>query len=174
MQSRIGPLFRLFSALCAAACALPAAAASSAQLQDWQRQVRAAECSFAASMARRDPAAFAGHLSAQALFFGGAGEVLSGSAAVLAGWRAYFEGAAAPFSWEPDQVVANEDGSLAHSTGLVRNPQGEPIARFNSVWRQESPGQWRIVVDKGGPLSPADRNAPPAGAGCAEAQKRVP
>lgn len=121
-------------------------------------QVWAAECAFARSMAQRDLAAFAGHLSAQALFFNGA-EVLRGSAAVQAGWKGFFDGPTAPFSWAPDQVEVLADGSLAYSTGLVRNPQGEAIVRFNSVWRLEAPGQWRVVLDKGSPLSATDRSA---------------
>ena len=31
----------------------------------------------------------------------------------------------------------------------VRNAAGKLIATFTSVWRQESPGVWRIVFDKG-------------------------
>jgi hypothetical protein len=54
-----------------------------------------------------------------------------------------------PFSWEPDQVEVTSDGLLAHSTGPVRDAAGRPIARFNSVWRPEAPGVWRIVFDKG-------------------------
>ena len=77
---------------------------------------------------------------------------------MLAVWRAYFEGAQAPFSWEPDQVVVLDDGLLAYSSGLVRNPAGQPIGRFNSVWRQEAPGVWRVVMDKGSPLGPVDRH----------------
>ena len=49
------------------------------------------------------------------------------------------------------------DGSLAHSTGPVRDADGKLTQRFNSVWRQESPGVWRIVFDKGQPLTEADR-----------------
>jgi ketosteroid isomerase-like protein len=129
-------------------------------------QVWAAECAFARSMAQRDLAAFASHLSAQALFFNGP-EVLRGSAAVLAGWTGFFDAPTAPFSWAPDQVEVLADGSLAYSTGLVRNPQGDPVVRFNSVWRQEAPGQWRVVLDKGTPLSAAERAAPATGAaGC--------
>ena len=113
-----------------------------------QRQVEAAERAFARSMAERDHAAFSAHLSDQAVFFGGA-VPLRGRAAVAAGWRAYFDGPAAPFSWEPDRVEVLGDGSLAHSTGPVRDPAGKPIARFNSIWRQGAPGVWRIVFDKG-------------------------
>jgi ketosteroid isomerase-like protein len=114
------------------------------------REVFAAERAFARSMADRDFEAFASHLSEQAVFFGGP-TVLVGKAAVAQGWKSFFDPSAAPFSWEPDQVEVLSDGSLAMSTGPVRDAQGKPIARFNSVWRLEGPGIWRVVFDKGGP-----------------------
>ena len=113
-----------------------------------QREVFTAERSFARSMAERDHAAFTRHLSEQAVFFG-ATSVLRGRAAVAEGWKDYFEKSAAPFSWEPDPVALLSDGTLAWSTGPVRDPDGRTIARFNSVWRLEAPGTWRIVFDKG-------------------------
>ena len=115
-----------------------------------KQEVFAAERVFARSMAERDLAAFSRHLSAQAIFFGAA-KVLTGKAAVADGWKRFFEASAAPFSWEPDQVEVLSDGTLALSTGPVFDPSGQPIARFNSVWRLEAPGTWRIVFDKGGP-----------------------
>jgi ketosteroid isomerase-like protein len=121
-------------------------------LADLQAQVTSAERAFARSMAERDLSAFGRHLSDQAMFFAGAGQVLRGKPAVIAGWAAYFQGPQAPFSWDPDQVEVLPDGTLALSSGLVRNPAGEPVARFNSVWRQEAPGVWRVVFDKGSPL----------------------
>jgi len=113
-------------------------------------QVRTAERAFARSMAERDHAAFTALLSEQAVFFGGP-EVLRGKAAVAAGWQRFFDTPAAPFSWEPDQVQVLDDGTLALSTGPVRNAAGQVVARFNSVWRQEAPGVWRVVFDKGQP-----------------------
>jgi ketosteroid isomerase-like protein len=121
-------------------------------------QVAQTERDFARSMADRDHAGFVGFLSEQAIFFDGA-SVLRGKAAVAAAWKPLFEARAAPFSWAPDAVEVLADGSLAHSSGLVRDPQGRPIARFNSVWRLESGGVWRIVFDKGSPLSDADRQS---------------
>ena len=112
------------------------------------RQVEAAERAFAQTMADRDVAAFASHLSEQAVFFNGP-QVLNGKAAVATAWARFFEKKDAPFSWAPDQVVVLADGTLAHSTGPVRDAAGKPIARFNSVWRLEAPGVWRIVFDKG-------------------------
>lgn len=129
---------------------LASASAAAPDLEALRRQVWATECEFAASMARRDLPAFERHLAETAVFFAGR-EPLRGKAAVAAGWRRYFEGAQAPFSWEPDQVEVLGDGLLAHSSGPVRSPKGELIGRFFSVWRLEPNGQWRIVLDRGGP-----------------------
>jgi ketosteroid isomerase-like protein len=119
-------------------------------------EVFAAERSFARSMAERDAAAFARHLDDEAVFFGG-GQVLRGKAAVVSGWQGFYEGKDAPFSWEPDAVEVLASGTLALSTGPVRNPQGQVIARFNSIWRRAADGRWLVVFDKGGPPDPPPR-----------------
>jgi len=136
---------------CAAATFGMLAAGSAAgqpDLEVLKRQVTETERSFARSMADRDHAAFTRHLSEQAVFFSGR-EPLRGKLAVAAAWKRFFDAKEAPFSWEPDQVEVTSDGLLAHSTGPVRDPAGKPIARFNSVWRLEAPGVWRIVFDRG-------------------------
>ena len=117
------------------------------------RQVADTERAFARSMAERNFAAFTALLSEHAVFWDG-DAVLRGKAAVAAAWKPLFDGPKAPFSWAPDQVQVLADGTLALSTGPVLDPAGKPIARFNSVWRLEAPGIWRIVFDKG---QPADR-----------------
>lgn len=113
-------------------------------------QVQATERAFAKSMADRDFAGFRRFLSREAVFFTGPAP-LRGSEAVAGFWMRYFNGPVAPFSWEPDEVQVLESGSLALSTGLVRDPKGKPIGRFASIWRQEEPGVWRIVFDRGEP-----------------------
>jgi ketosteroid isomerase-like protein len=117
------------------------------------RQVADTERAFARSMAERNHAAFTALLSEQAVFFDSQ-QVHRGKAAVAAAWKGYFGGPKAPFSWEPDQVQVLADGTLALSTGPVRDASGKLIARFNSIWRQEAPGVWRIVFDKGQPPEP--------------------
>lgn len=121
-------------------------------LPTWREQVFAAERAFARTMAERDHAAFAGFVAADALFFTGSGKVLRGRDEVAAGWKPFFDGPAAPFSWEPDQVEVLAGGQLALSTGPVRDPSGKLVSRFNSIWRQESPGNWKVVFDKGEPV----------------------
>lgn len=114
-------------------------------------EVFAAERAFARSMAERDIAAFARHLDDEAVFFGPVAPVLRGKPAVIAGWQRLYEGKDAPFSWEPDQVEVLAGGTLALSTGPVRDPQGKVVARFNSIWRRAADGRWLVVFDKGGP-----------------------
>lgn len=139
----------LGAALLASGCALHQPAAEPASLE---QQVLAAERAFAASMATRDLAAFESFLADEAVFFNGE-QALRGRAAVLAHWAHYFEDKQAPFSWAPDQVVVLASGDLALSTGPVRDPQGRTVARFNSIWRRETDGRWRVVFDKGSPLA---------------------
>jgi ketosteroid isomerase-like protein len=110
--------------------------------------VRAAETAFAASMAARDLDAFSALVAEEAIFFGGNG-VLRGRAAVVAGWKPFFAGERAPFSWAPETVQVLDSGRLALSSGPVHDPAGKRIATFTSIWRQEAPGVWRIVFDKG-------------------------
>jgi len=152
---------------------LPMSAFTQTDPESLRSQVLATERAFARSMAERDFAAFARHLSEQAVFWSGPAP-LQGKAAVMNAWKPFYDAAQAPFSWEPDQVVVLADGSLAHSTGLVRDPAGRLLARFNSVWRQESPGVWRIVFDRGSPLSEADRKAAGDGIGSSPAAVNAP
>ncbi len=117
-------------------------------------EVAATERAFARTMAERDHAAFATFLAEDTVFFSGP-EPLRGKRAVAAGWQRFFESPAAPFSWEPEQVQALDSGTLALSSGPVRDPDGRVIGSFTSIWRREAPGVWRIVFDKGNPACEA-------------------
>jgi ketosteroid isomerase-like protein len=115
-----------------------------------KQQVFAAESSFAASMAKRDLAAFAAHVSPEAVFFGDTA-VMRGKAAVLNGWRPFFTRKEAPFSWRPDVIEVLRSGTLAISNGPVFDPQGKRVGSFSSIWRREADGTWLVIFDKGCP-----------------------
>ena len=115
-----------------------------------REQVRQTEISFAKTMADRDAAAFATFLSKEAIFVS-AGRVTHGPVEIAARWKTYFNGPQAPFSWAPEQVQVLESGTLALTSGPVRDPSGKRIGTFNSVWRREGKGRWRIVFDNGCP-----------------------
>jgi len=116
--------------------------------EQWVKEVRDTEAAFAATMAKRDLAAFSSFLAEEAVFFGP--EALRGKAKVIEAWKGFYEGANAPFSWRPESVEVLASGTLAHSSGPVFNPRGEKVGTFNSIWRRESDGHWKIVFDKGG------------------------
>jgi len=128
--------------------ALCAPLAASAQSTALTATVEARERAFAKTMADRDFDAFLSFLSPEAVFFGGNG-ALRGKDAIGAAWRRFFEGPQAPFSWEPDVVEVLDSGGLALTSGPVRLPSGEDGGRFNSIWRLDADGVWRIVFDRG-------------------------
>lgn len=151
MPTMCGPLWRL---ACAALCALLVACAPvplRVTGDAARQQVFETERAFARSMAQRDLAAFSALVSEEAVFFTSTA-ALRGKPQVVEWWSRFFTDPKAPFSWEPDQVEVLESGTLAFSSGPVRDADGKLISRFNSIWRQEGPGTWRIVFDKGSPL----------------------
>jgi len=128
-------------------CAAPAAA----DRRDSTAEVRAAERAFAKTMADRDLKAFSGYVSEEGVFFGQRG-ALRGRGAVVEAWKRFFEGKDAPFSWEPEAVEVLGSGSLALTSGPVRDPDGKQIGTFTTIWRREPDGRWRVVFDKGCPV----------------------
>jgi ketosteroid isomerase-like protein len=136
---------RFFLAPVACLLALAASAETHEQLA---RQVRDAENAFAATMAARDHKAFATFIADDAIFFGG-DTPARGKAAVVESWKGLYEKPNAPFSWRSESVEVLDSGKLAHSSGPVLNAKGERVGTFNSIWRRESNGSWKVVFDKG-------------------------
>jgi ketosteroid isomerase-like protein len=131
-------------------CGVAAAAAGADEpLAALAAQVRAREAAFAKTMADRDHAAFGAFVAEEAVFMGRT--PLRGRQAVLEGWKPYFEGRDAPFSWSPERVEVLASGTLAISSGPVLDPQGARVGTFNSTWRREPDGEWRVVIDIGCP-----------------------
>jgi ketosteroid isomerase-like protein len=126
---------------CVASPPLPTAAEA-------QRQVLATETAFAKTMADRDHSAFATFIANDAVFYAG-DDPLRGRQQIVDWWARYYTAPGAPFSWEAADVEILDSGTLAHSSGPVRDPNGNVIGRFNSIWRHDGAGTWRIIFDKG-------------------------
>src|SRR5438045_879102 len=135
-------------------CASPAGAAQKTMGGVQPEHVANAERAFAATMASRDAKAFASHIAEEAIFMGASDtpRVLRGRAAILEGWKQFFDDPTAPFSWEPDIVEVLDSGSMALTSGPVLDREGKLIGRFNSIWRLENDGQWRVLFDRGAPV----------------------
>lgn len=123
-------------------------AAEPASLDVLAQQVADTERAFANTMAQRNFEGFVSFLAEETIFYSG-DTPLRGKQTVAAAWNPYYEGAEAPFAWEPENVEVLDSGDLALSSGPVYDPQGKRVATFNSVWRLEPGGQWKIVFDKG-------------------------
>lgn len=138
---------RAWSGALILALAVPAVAGE--DVAALEEQVRATETAFAKSMADRDHAAFVSFIAEEAVFWGQG--PLRGRQAVADGWKRFFEGPQAPFSWAPERVAVIASGTLALSSGPVLDPGGTRVGTFTSTWRREQDGSWKIVLDSGCP-----------------------
>ena len=140
----LAPIAVLAVSLAACVSQLP----NSSDISGLRAEVLATERAFAKTMADRDFKAFQSFLAPEAVFYDGK-QPLTGPAAIAASWKPLYEGAQAPFSWQPELVTVLTTGDLALSTGPVRDPQGKVIAQFNSIWRRVGRSKWQVVFDKG-------------------------
>jgi uncharacterized protein (TIGR02246 family) len=131
------------------ACAVPSEP-QQIDLAARRDEVRARETAFARSMADRDLAAFTSLIAPDAVFVG-VGGTTRGPGEIAAAWKRFFDGPDAPFSWKPETVEVLASGDLALSSGPVFDAKGERIGTYNSTWRRDADGEWRIIFDNGCP-----------------------
>jgi ketosteroid isomerase-like protein len=134
------------SALC-----LLAAPAAFADLQD---EVRCSEIGFSRSVENGDPGAFAALIDGDARFVGDS--ITRGPEAIMAAWQVFFSDEGPRIKWRPRIVEVLGDGTLALTRGpyrmTVRDDDGnvsEHWGTFNSIWRRQPDGQWKVVFDAG-------------------------
>jgi len=113
-------------------------------------EVRATEIAFAKAFADRDKDAFFAFVLDDATFLSPRG-MLKGKEAIVTAWSVYFEGERAPFSWRPENVSVAADGTLGLSNGPVIDPAGKVIGGFQSTWRKQKDGSWKILFDGAAP-----------------------
>ena len=80
-------------------------------------QVRCAEIAFSRAVETGDLEAFERFIDPDARFTGA--QVLRGRAAVVDGWRVFFEAGGPSIEWAPDSVEVLESGDLAFSQGCL-------------------------------------------------------
>lgn len=123
---------------------------------DLEQDIRCREIGFSKSVEQRDLAAFRSHIDADARFVGSG--VLKGVDSIAEGWAVFFEATGPTIKWRPQIVEVLEDGALALSRGPYRvvsiDAEGNAVENwgtFNSIWRLNEDGVWRVVFDAGSP-----------------------
>ena len=127
---------------------------SAPALADVEDDVRCREIAFSQSVEIKDVTAFSSFIDADARFVGGS--VQRGVADVTTAWSVFFSDDAPQMKWRPQIVEVLNDGTLALSRGpyrmIVTGEDGALTERwgtFNSVWRKQDDGAWKVVFDAG-------------------------
>jgi ketosteroid isomerase-like protein len=133
---------------------------STAALSDATEEVRCQEIGFSKSVENTDLDQFRSFLDDDARFVGNS--VLRGPEAVTNAWGVFFTEGGPLIKWRPQFVEVLEDGNLALTRGpyrmIVKGDDGnttETWGTFNSVWRRQAGGEWRVVFDAGSQASEA-------------------
>lgn len=125
-------------------------------------EVLAADRAFDARLAEGDAERFAERIATDAVFLGNT--TLRGRNAVVEGWSALLEpDGDVTLRWSPESAEVSACGDLAYTVGSyrlesvgvdgrVRTSTGEYV----TVWRRESDGMWRAVVDSGTAPRPSE------------------
>jgi ketosteroid isomerase-like protein len=118
-------------------------------------EVRCREIGFSKSIENRDLEAFRSFLDADARFV--SDRPLRGIEEIASSWSIFIPADAPRIKWRPQFVEVLEDGSLALTRGPYRyttkDEAGEELVfwgTFNSVWRKQDDGSWKVVFDAGG------------------------
>jgi len=127
---------------------------SSAALADVADQVRCREIAFSVSAETRNAELFATFIDSDARFVGSS--VTHGPVAIAEAWSGFLSERGPTIKWRPQFVEVLEDGTLALTRGPYRmittDENGEKTEHwgtFNSVWRLQADGEWKVVFDAG-------------------------
>jgi len=123
-------------------------------LADVTDDVRCTEVAFSQSVENQDIDAFTSFIDLDARFVGNS--VARGPSEVTTAWSVFFSDGGPRIKWRPQIVEVLEDGTLALSRGpyrmITRDDDGntsEHWGTFNSVWRKQNDGTWKVVFDAG-------------------------
>jgi ketosteroid isomerase-like protein len=120
-----------------------------------EQAVLAADASFDAALAARDPATFTAHVAEDAVFSGAT--LLVGRTAVVERWSRFLDPEGPTLRWKPTAGGVAPSGDLAWTTGLARYAWKQKGIerdglRYVTVWRAGAGGRWEVVLD--GSLEP--------------------
>ena len=130
---------------------------------DLSHDVRCREIGFSQAAENKDVEAFASFIDADARFV--SNSVIAGPEAITEAWASFFAEDGPTIKWRPQFVEVLKDGELALTRGpyrmIARDAEGKQVegwGTFNSVWRLQEDGSWKVVFDAGNAAgaAPAD------------------
>jgi ketosteroid isomerase-like protein len=137
------------------ACVL-IALASSAAVADATDEVRCREIGFSKSIESKDIEAFKTFLDPDARFI--SNRPRRGIEEIAEGWSVFAAEDGPSIRWRPQYVEVLDDGKLALSRGVYEylavaedGTETRGYGSFNSTWRLNDDGIWRVVFDAGDP-----------------------
>ena len=122
---------------------------------DAVEEVRNVEIAFAKAFAEQNAEKFFSYVADDATFLA-ARVTLVGKQEIVKRWGPFFTEKKAPFTWRPERVYVNGDGTLGLSTGPVFDKDGNQAGIYSSIWQKNAKGEWKIVFDGPGSSSPVD------------------
>jgi ketosteroid isomerase-like protein len=121
-------------------------------------EVRCREIGFSQAAEKQDMDAFRSFIDSDARFV--SSSVLRGVDDIATAWSVFFGPDSPSIKWRPQIIEVLEDGELALSRGPYRiqakdadGNEVEEWGTFNSVWRLQDDGHWRVVFDAGNPAA---------------------
>ena len=133
---------------------------SAPAVADVENDVRCREIAFSQSVEMQNVTAFRSFIDADARFVGSS--VQRGTEDISAAWGVFFSDDGPKMKWRPQFVEVLNDGTLALSRGPYRmTAEGEDgvlteyWGTFNSVWRKQDDGVWKVIFDAGNDASEA-------------------
>jgi len=129
------------------------AAPCCAQSRSAESSVRQADSAWSAAASSNDVNRMLSFYDAQAAFVGTTPATV-GLEQLRSLWTKYFTSPGYRLSWKADRVEVAASGDLAYSFGQweqTTSVQGQPRTVrgiYVAVWRKQSDGSWKVLVDK--------------------------
>jgi ketosteroid isomerase-like protein len=127
---------------------------------DLTDDVRCREIGFSKAAESRDAESFSSFIDDDARFV--SNSVTSGPKAITEAWAGFFADDGPLIKWRPQFVEVLKDGKLALTRGpyrmIAKDPEGNTVegwGTFNSIWRRQDDGEWKVVFDAGNPAGAA-------------------
>jgi ketosteroid isomerase-like protein len=116
--------------------------------------VRCREIAFSKSIENRDIEAFKSFIDPDARFVGSS--ISRGPEEIAAAWSVFVSQEGPRILWRPQIIEVLDDSTLALSRGPYRytatdenGVETELWGTFNSIWRLQEDGSWKVVFDAG-------------------------